>query len=87
MRVDDDLFYGINEGLIMMEIFLCSAIAAFIVLGASALMIAGVLFIDRRDYVRKNGMDPLRVIVPAKQPKAKDFQPAPPTVSNNSEWI
>lgn len=87
MRVDDDLFHGINEGLKMFEIFLCAAIAAVLVLGASALMIAGVLFIDRRDYVRKNGMDPLRVIVPAKQPKAKEFQPAPAPVSNDSEWI
>lgn len=71
-----------------MDILLAAIIAAVIVLSSSALMVAGVLFIDKRKYVRKEGLDPLRVIIP---PKGQSRPPvAPVEVASgvdSSEWI
>ena len=71
-----------------MDILIAAIITALIVLSSSALMIAGILFIDRREYMRKEGMDPLRVIVPAKatirQPSGLDRADSG---LDTSEWI
>jgi len=85
---DDASFLWFDKGKFMIDVFFAALLAAFVVLFSSALMIAGVLFIDRREYVRKEGLDPLRVIIPPKAQPSPNVVPVDVAAGlDNSEWI